>query len=121
MRVSLPESWQNGEAFRLPSIEVTFIVGGLLLTWKINDNSVMSSADDDTQRMVAVLAQVSAEGRAFSTWREAVKYMQAKYPDYATRFFEAVEPLLHDELPATGGAPGGVPSPSVQVAGDMAP
>jgi hypothetical protein len=97
VKFSFPESWQNGEAYRLPAIEVAFSVHGLLLTWRINDNEIMSSADDDDARAASILSRLSAEGRAFSSWQEAAAYMQDHYPDYSARFVQAIEPLLLSE------------------------
>jgi hypothetical protein len=96
-RVELPKSWQNGDVNRLPAIEVGFSVRGLLLTWRINDNEIMSSMDDDEARFAASLSQLVAEGRAFLSWREAAAYVREHYPAYSDRFLAAVAPLLASE------------------------
>lgn len=97
MLLSFPESWQNGEVNRLPAIHVTFSVDGLLLTWRINDNEIMSSADDDDARALNRLASLREQGRAFASWHDAAAYVQCEYPEYSARFFAAIEPLLKAE------------------------
>src|SRR5437660_1353874 len=97
MKFSFPESWQNGEVDRLPAISVRFSVQGMILTWRINDNQVISSSDDDEARVARTLSELSAEGRIFSSWQEAARYMQLHYAKYAARFIQAVEPLLSHE------------------------
>jgi hypothetical protein len=97
MKLSFPESWQNGEVSRLPTIEVAFSVRGLVLTWRINDNEIISSADDDEARAEATLSRMVAAGRAFLSWQEAAAGIQEHFPNYSDRFLQAVEPLLRDE------------------------